>query len=189
MRVGRLGNYGFTFIQTGNAKMNSLQRVLPAFVFVGTFFVFGVGFTTSAYAQDCHRVHGRIQSSFTSTNCTSPVGLCTEGTITGAGPLDSATTFVALDDAPSAGMAGVEPSANLSYSGVLTITTQRGTLVTHDLGVLDAATASFTEIERPASGTGIFANVSSVFFISGAVVNNGTGFDGELYGELCTGSD
>jgi hypothetical protein len=55
--------------------------------------------------------------------------------------------------------------------------------------VLDAATASFTEMERPDSGTGIFANVSSVFFISGAIVNNGTGFDGELYGELCTGSD
>jgi len=31
--------------------------------------------------------------------------------------------------------------------------------------------------------------VSSVFFISGATVNNGAGFDGELYGELCTGSD
>jgi hypothetical protein len=86
-------------------------------------------------------------------------------------------------------MPGVEPAANLAYSGVLTIKTRRGTLVTHDLGVLDAATASFTEMERPASGTGIFANPRSVFFISGAIVNNGTGFDGELYGELCTGSD
>jgi hypothetical protein len=170
--------------------MNSLKRALPAFFFVGTFFVFGVGFTTSSYAEEgCHWVHGRIQSIFTSTNCTSPVGQCTEGMITGAGPLDSATTFLALDAAPSAGMPGVEPAANLSYSGVLTIRARRGTLVTHDLGVLDAATASFTEMERPASGTGIFANASSVFFISGAIVNNGTGFDGELYGELCTGSD
>jgi hypothetical protein len=170
--------------------MNNLQRALPAFFFVGTFFVFGVGFTTSTYAEEgCHWVHGRIQSTFTSTNCASPVGQCTEGMITGAGPLDSATTFLALDAAPSAGMPGVEPAANLSYSGVLTITTRRGILVTHDLGVLDAANASFTEMERPASGTGIFANASSVFFISGAIVNNGTGFDGELYGELCTGSD
>jgi hypothetical protein len=170
--------------------MNNLQRALPALFFVGTFFVFGVGFTTSTYAEEgCHWVHGRIQSTFTSTNCASPVGQCTEGMITGAGPLDSATTFLALDAAPSAGMPGVEPAANLSYSGVLTITTRRGILVTHDLGVLDAANASFTEMERPASGTGIFANASSVFFISGAIVNNGTGFDGELYGELCTGSD
>jgi hypothetical protein len=170
--------------------MNSLQRALPAFLFAGEFFVSGVGFATSSYADEgCHRVHGRIQSSFTSTNCTSPVGLCTEGMITGDALLDSATTFLALDVAPSAGIPAVEPSANLSYSGVLTIKTRRGTLVTHDLGVLDAATTSFTEMERPASGTGIFANQSSVFFISGTIVNNGTGFDGELYGELCIGSD
>jgi hypothetical protein len=170
--------------------MNRINLALTTFFFASTFLVFGVGFTTSIHAEEgCHRVHGRIQSTFTSTNCTSPIGLCTEGMITGAGPLDSATTFLALDAAPSAGMPALEPSANLSYSGVLTISTRRGTLVTHDLGVLDAATASFTEIERPASGTGIFANVSSVFFISGAIVNNGTGFDGELYGELCTSSD
>ena len=55
----------------------------------------------------------------------------------------------------------------------------------HDLGVLDAATTSFTELERPASGTGIFTHANNVFFISGAIVNNGTGFDGELSGELC----
>jgi hypothetical protein len=169
--------------------MNILRRALPTLYFAGSFLVFGVGFSTSTYAgENCHWVHGRIQSTFTSTNCSSPVGLCTAGMITGAGPLDSATTFLALDFAPSAGMPGVEPSANLSYSGVLTIKTRRGTLVTHDLGVLDAANTSFTEMERPASGTGIFANPSSVFFISGAIVNNGTGFDGELYGELCTGS-
>jgi hypothetical protein len=170
--------------------MNGLQRVLPTFFIAGALFVFGVGFTASTYAEEsCHWVHGRIQSTFTTTNCASPVGECTEGMITGAGPLDSATTFLALDAAPSAGMPGVEPAANLVYSGVLTIKTRRGTLVTHDLGVLDAATASFTEMERPASGTGIFANPSSVFFISGAIVNNGTGFDGELYGELCTSGD
>jgi hypothetical protein len=169
--------------------MNSPQRALTTFSFA-TFLVFGVGFSTSSQAKEgCHWVHGRIQSTFTVSNCTSPIALCTEGAITGAGPLDSATTFLALDAAPSAGMPGVEPAANLSYSGVLTITTRRGTLVTHDLGVLDAATASFTEMERPASGTGIFANASSVFFISGAIVNNGTGFDGELYGELCTAGD
>ena len=168
--------------------MNRIKRALTAFFFSGTFLIFGVGFATSSYAEGgCQWVHGRIQSSFTTTNCASPVGQCTEGVITGAGLLDSATTFLALDAAPSAGMPATEPSANLSYSGVLTIKTRRGTLVTHDLGVLDAATASFTEMERPGSGTGIFANQSSVFFISGAVVNNGTGFDGELYGKLCTG--
>jgi hypothetical protein len=143
-------------------------------------------YASNVHADDgCIRVHGRIQSTFTATNCTSPIGMCTEGKITGAGPLDSATTFLALDAAPSAGMPGVEPSTNLSYSGVLTINARLGTLVTHDLGVLDTTDASFTELERPASGTGLFQHAHNVFFISGALVNNGTGFDGDLSGELC----
>jgi hypothetical protein len=156
---------------------------------VGTFGA--ASYTSSVHAGDgCMKVHGRIQSTFTTTNCTSPIGLCTVGQITGAGPLDSATTFLALDAAPSAGLPAVEPSANLSYSGVLTINAKHGTLVTHDLGVLDGVNSAFTELERPASGTGIFTNPSNVFFISGAVVNNATGFDGELSGVLCaSGSD
>ena len=134
----------------------------------------------------CRPVHGTIHSVFTTQNCTSPAGLCTAGTITGAGPLDAATTFTALDVAQSAGLAAIEPPANLSYSGQLTIVASHGTLVTRDLGVLDAAHLAFTEMERPASGTGVFTNpAGSVFFISGSIVDNGQGFQGELSGTLC----
>ncbi len=135
----------------------------------------------------CGPVHGTITSVFTTQNCTSPVGLCTVGSITGAGPLDGATTsFLALLVAPSAGMPTVEPAVNLSYSGQLTIVTPNGTLVTRDLGVLDAAHSAFTEMERPASGTGVFASPgNNVFFISGAVVDNGHGFQGNLSGVVC----
>ena len=97
----------------------------------------------------CRPVHGTIHSVFTTQNCTSPAGLCTAGTITGAGPLDAATTFTALDVAQSAGLAAIGPPANLSYSGQLTIVASHGTLVTRDLGVLDAAHLAFTEMERP----------------------------------------
>ena len=80
----------------------------------------------------------------------------------------------------------VEPAANLSYSGQLTIVAKHGTLVTNDLGVLDAARLAFTEMERPASGTGVFANPgNSVFFISGAIIDNGQGFQGNLSGSIC----
>lgn len=134
----------------------------------------------------CRRVRGMINSVFFTENCTSPVGLCTAGTITGAGELDGTTTFVALDMAPSAGLSAVEPSANLSYSGQLTIVARRGTLVTNDLGVLDAAHLAFTEMERPSSGTGVFANPgNSVFFISGSIVDDGQGFQGNLSGTAC----
>lgn len=136
----------------------------------------------------CLPVWGVINSLFTTQNCNSPIGLCTTGTITGSDLLDGSTSFVALDAAPSAGMSGVEPAANLSYSGQLTIVTPLGTLVTNDLGVLDATHLAFTEMERPSSGTGIFANPgSSAFFISGSIVDNGQGFQGNLSGNFCFG--
>ena len=75
---------------------------------------------------------------------------------------------------------------DLSYSGQLTITATNGTLITHGLGVLDANHLAFTGIERPFSGTGIFGNPgSSVFFISGSIINNRTGFQGDLSGTVC----
>jgi hypothetical protein len=91
-----------------------------------------------------------------------------------------------------AGMPAVEPAANLSYSGQLTIVAKHGTLGTNHLGVLDAAHLAFTEMERPASGTGVFANPgSSVFFISGAIIDNGQGFQGNLSGTgtICADGD
>jgi len=134
----------------------------------------------------CRPVHGTIHSVFTTENCSSAVGLCTAGMISDAGLLDGSTTFTALAVAPSAGLPAVEPQANFSYSGQLTIVASHGTLVTNDLGVLDANHLAFTEIERPMSGTGIFANPgSSVFFISGSIVDNGQGFQGDLTGTVC----
>ncbi|MGB6676073.1 MAG: hypothetical protein WBE44_05240 [Terriglobales bacterium] len=134
----------------------------------------------------CRSVRGTINSVFTTQNCNSPVGLCTTGTISGARLLDGNTSFVAMGVAPSAGMPGIEPTANLSYSGQLTIVARQGTLVINDLGVLDAAHLAFTEMERPSSGTGVFANPgNNAFFISGAIVDNGQGFQGDLSGIAC----
>jgi hypothetical protein len=92
--------------------------------------------------------------------------------------------------APSAGLQNIEPQANLSYSGQLTIVASHGTLVTNDLGVLDANHLAFTEIERPASGSGVFANPgSTAFFISGSIVDSGQGFQGDLTGTVCASGD
>lgn len=138
----------------------------------------------------CAPVHGTITSIVTNQNCTSPIGICTVGAITGSGLLDGTTTFIALDAAPSAGVPNTEPARNLSYSGQLTMVTANGTLVTRDLGVLDAVHAAFTEVERPQSGTGVFSNPGNKdFFISGSIVNNGQGFQGNLSGLVCAGDN
>jgi hypothetical protein len=136
----------------------------------------------------CRHIHAKVETSLTSTNCTSPVGLCTTGTIVG-GPFDGATTFLTFDAAPSAGLPGTEPAANISYSGTFTVTQRNGTFVASDLGVLDVSRSAFTELSRSISGTGKFANPTGTLVISGALVNNATGFDGFATGELCTDRD
>lgn len=166
-------------------KPVGLVAILPLLGIAGSSAV-----TRETHADNrCHRVHGTINSVVTTENCTSPVGLCTAGTVTGGGPLDGATTFQALDVAPAAGLGAVEPAANLSFSGQLTITAKRGTLVTRDLGVLDAVNGFFTELERPTSGTGVFTNPSHDFFISGVLTDNGDGFSSTISGTLCTDGD
>jgi hypothetical protein len=168
---------------TGSVVVGTASSLVPDKIAVG---VVSALAAASPSPVVCRPVHGTIHSVFTTQNCTSPIGLCTAGTITDAGILDGTTTFIAAGMAPSAGMPSIEPPANLSYSGQLTIVASTGTLVTNDLGVLDANHVAFTEIERPASGTGVFANPgSSVFFISGSIVNNGTGFQGDLSGTVC----
>jgi hypothetical protein len=99
--------------------------------------------------------------------------------------LDSSSVFVALATAPSAGMPTSEPAANASYSGTLSIDAFAGTLQVRDLGVIDSIHGTFTEIERPVSGTGVFANATHDFFISGALSNDQNTFTGVISGELC----
>jgi hypothetical protein len=94
-----------------------------------------------------------------------------------------------LDVAPSAGLPAVEPAANLSYSGHFNLTTHEGVLESSDLGVLDASHLIFAEFGRPLSGTGAFANWSGELYFTGALVDNGTGFEGPITGELCTTND
>jgi len=146
-----------------------------------------VSMVGSVHAEDgCVPVFGHYQAAFTTTNCTAASGLCATGTITEGGILDSSSLFIELDQAASAGMPGTEPGTSVSYSGTLTITTPHdGTLNVRDLGVIVGAQANFTELERPVSGTGRFTNASHVFFISGAMLNSATEFDGRIYGELC----
>jgi hypothetical protein len=151
----------------------------------------GAGATTeNVQAHDrCHPVHGRAHTAFTTTNCNSPVGLCTTGKVFGAGPLDGATTFMALDVAPSAGMPATEPSSVLSYSAVFSVTARHGTLTSRNLGVLDPSVLAFTEMGRVSSGTGAFQNPSGVLFFSGSVVDNGQAFDADITGTLCVDDD
>ena len=133
----------------------------------------------------CHRVRGHYTASQTTAGCASPTGICFTGEITHGGMLDSSAMFIELDQAPSAGMPLTEPGTTVSYSGTVTLTTHEGSLTMRDLGVIDGARVTFTEMERPIGGTGAFVHASHPFFISGSMNSTLTAFDGELSGELC----
>ena len=133
----------------------------------------------------CQDVHGRIVAQVTTENCDSAVFLCTQGTITGSGPLNGASFFTTLALAPGAGLSPLVPATTLSYTGDLVITTKRGTLTLRDVGLADFAGAVFTELDYVTSGTGKFAGATGTWFISGFVTGGGTGFDGDFDGQLC----
>jgi len=145
-----------------------------------------VGLARNVQAHDgCHRVRGHYTATQTTSGCTSPTGICFSGSISHGGILSSTSMFIELDQAPSAGMPLTEPGTTVSYSGTVTLTNHAGQLVLRDLGVIDGARVSFTEMERPVGGTGAFASASHTFFISGGMNSNLTAFDGEVSGELC----
>jgi hypothetical protein len=126
---------------------------------------------------------GGINSSVTADGCTSPVGLCTAGVFEGEPLLRGTTAFVADALAPSAGLpATVEPPTTLSYSGLLTITTRRGSLTTRDTGIFDTAAGLFSSRDTIVSGTGIFAGASGHLFFSGTGTST---FESTATGEIC----
>ena len=135
--------------------------------------------------QPCRKVHGHITTQVTTENCSSPVLLCTVGTISGGGMLNGASAFTTLGLAPGAGLSPLVPGTTLSYTGNLMISTRRGDLSLTDIGILEQTTLRFTELDQVVGGTGEFAGQTGRWFIAGFVTGGGTGFDGDIEGDIC----
>ncbi len=144
----------------------------------------GVHQRRSAASPHCHTVNQRISTSFDSTNCTSPVGLCTAGAIQGS-VLNGTTHYITEAMTPAATAPGDEP-VWFSYAGLLTVTTPRGTVTLNDKGELAyQASGPFAELAPIGSGTGDFAQATGTLFISGFVTADASGFDGTIQGQIC----
>jgi hypothetical protein len=140
-------------------------------------------------AQRCFEVFANIDARFATTGCTSPVGLCTAGTL--AGFPGGTTHFVALGlgGAP-VGEASIvtppaEPGSTWSYRGDLVYTTPVGELRLEDVGVLDTARGTYTELQRVTSGTGSFDGATGDLFSYGHTTPAGDGFVGAVRGSVC----
>lgn len=146
-----------------------------------------------AVAQDegqrCFRVHASIDARFATSGCASPVGLCTAGTL--AGFPGGTTRFVALGlgGAP-VGEASIvtppaEPGSTWSYRGDLVYATPIGELHLEDVGVLDTARGTYTELQRVVGGTDGFEGATGDLFSYGHTTPAGDGFLGAVRGSVC----
>jgi hypothetical protein len=135
--------------------------------------------SSPARADSCKKVDTTIVTSFFVAGCTSPVGLCTAG-VTASGPLAGTTRFTALTLVPSPGAPDV-----LLYTGVLVITTRKGTVTIEDRGLFNTVTGAFFELEQVVAGTGKFKHATGMLTSQGFAT--GTGFSGTITGMICRG--
>ena len=131
--------------------------------------------TLAADDRDCKQAKGNL-SVVNNGNGT------TSGTITQGGKLNGTTQAVftsALTPTP-------DPST-FSYTDTFTVTTSRGVLTTHNVGIFDVATGLFSEIARidPNASMGGFAQATGVLYINGKTPDGGATFQAEITGEIC----
>src|SRR5581483_9458579 len=124
----------------------------------------------------------------TTEGCTSPVGLCTAGKVEGNLGLDGTTSFAA--DALASGPAtALNATVTFSYSGILKITTEKGTVTTRDTGIIDSSTGAapggfFSSFDVVTGGTGRFEGATGKLFIGGETIS-GRLVTRVITGEIC----
>jgi hypothetical protein len=127
--------------------------------------------------RPCVDVQATITTAYSMTpSCTSPVGVCTAGSVTSAN-LKGTTWFTALSSQPSS-----PPGVN-SYAGDLVITTADGTVTLRDSGLLNSSSGKYIELQEVTSGTGAYLRTTGMLVSQG--IATATGFEGTLSGSLC----
>ena len=130
---------------------------------------------SAAAVSDCKEANGNL-SVVNNGNGT------TSGTITGGGRLNGTTQAVFT----SAFSPTPDPST-FSFTDDLTLTTNKGVLRTHNVGIFDVAKGLFSAINRidPNTSTGDFAGATGVLYINGSTTDGGATFQGKITGEIC----
>jgi len=171
----------------GKRDLGGEKMVNKLFLIMALSIALTVGLTTVAKATECKQLHAQIISTPTSTGCTSPVGLCTAGTIQGNQGLHGTTFYTMTSIAPGPSTAP-NPADTISFSGVLEVTTAGGTLISHDTGIFDPSTGTptsgfFSSFDTVTNGTGKIQGATGNFFIGGKTIEGK--FVSEIRGEIC----
>jgi hypothetical protein len=156
-----------------NAKSKNFIALVAV---VLTLCLFSSGQTTSALSARniCRNVKGRL-SEVSNANGTT-------GRITRGGILNGTTQLVY-----TSGVLPTPHPTTISYTTDFTVTTNRGVLKTHNAGIFELETGSFTEIARidPNASSGTFAGATGVLFTSGKTADGGATFESRITGEIC----
>ena len=124
---------------------------------------------------------GHFSSVVNTTTCASPVGICTEGTLTGAlkGTFSfTATTLTPSADTPTTGV--------MFYTGDITLTTRDGVVFCKDAGAFDVnAPGAVSSVCSITGGTGEFAGASGTIQFVGTFTL-ADGGDGEYRAMITT---
>lgn len=167
-----------------NARTKKPLTLLAALL---AFCVFSLGQSASAQEQStsAHSVHSNCRSVKGKLSEVSN-GTGTTGRITQGGILNGTTQLIF-----TSGVLATPDPTTISYTDDFTITTNRGVLKTHNVGIFDFATGSFTEIARidPNASSGRFAGATGVLFTSGQTTDGGATFQSKITGEICLAHD
>jgi hypothetical protein len=141
----------------------------------------------SAFGEggQCQQVRAKEHAVRVTESCTSPVGFCVEGVITGGGSINGKTKATILGLTPSVGLPGIEPETTLSAAGDRTIETSHGTLTLRFTAVFDTVRGEFAELLRVTEGTGKFLGATGTLYLTGRLGADGISIEGDFTGEVC----
>ena len=150
-------------------------RTLTTFALVALIIgLFPLAQSASA-VSDCKQAKGNLSVVNNGNGTTS--GIITQGgRLNGTTQANFTSAFTPTPDATT-----------FSFTDDLTLTTNKGDLKTHNVGVFDVATGLFSAVNRidPSASTGDFAGATGVVYISGKTTDGGATFQAEITGEIC----
>lgn len=130
---------------------------------------------------NCKKIHGHIVDVQVTEGCTSPNRFCAEGTVKANHGLNG-TTYFRMDGAVRG---PATAPGSVATSGILTYTTDRGTLTARESGLsgLPATGGFFTSFQEILEGTEDYAGATGHLWVLGT--SSGTLFESEIRGVLC----
>jgi hypothetical protein len=146
---------------------------------------FSQAYFASVEGNGCKQVRAKEHAVRVTEGCTSPVGFCVEGVVTGGGWINGKTKATILGLAPSVGLPGIEPETTLSAAGDRTIETSHGTLTLRFTAVFDSVRGEFSELLRVTGGTGKFLGATGTLYLTGRLSADGISIEGDFTGVIC----